>query len=418
MERCKMILSDRHFRRQVVTIALLLLAALIAGELTVVFMSGDYKTDRIEHDYEIAGYLEQNGVDPTVIASAFTSGKDAADRETGASLLSVSGYDRQVESRLLPEVWHFRNKYMTISLVAALLFSTAILAALCLGELRRSRQIEAASDQLRRFMEGDAAARLSDCGEGGLEGLFAAINTMATSLTAHAEKEKQSKEFLKDTISDISHQLKTPLAALIMYNEIICGEKTGNEVVENFAAKSSRELSRMESLIQNLLKLARLDAGAITLEKGLHPVGRFLEEIVSSFAARAGLEGKTISVHCDPSIQMAFDETWLGESVGNILKNALDHTENGDRIDIACTETAVATEIMIRDSGAGIHPEDIHHIFKKFYRSRYSKDKQGVGIGLALSKMIVEKHGGAITVRSELGRGAQFSVVFPKLTNL
>ena len=418
MERCKITLSDQHFRWQAIAVTLLLLAALIAGELTVFFISGDYKTDRIQHDYEIAGYLQRHGVDSGIIASAFTSGKSAADKETGASLLSVSGYNQHVKSNLLPEVWHFRDKYMLITLTIALLFSAAILAALCLAELRRSRQIEAAADQLHKFMEGDAAVRLSDYGEGNLQRLFALINTMATSLTAHAEKEKQNKEFLKDTISDISHQLKTPLAALFMYNEIIREEKTGSEVIENFSAKSSRELNRMESLIQNLLKLARLDAGAITLEKDLHPAGCFLEGIVSSFGARAELEGKTISVFCAPSIRMTFDETWLGEAIGNIVKNALDHTENGDRIDIACTETAVATEITIQDSGAGIQSEDIHHIFKRFYRSRYSKDKQGIGIGLALSKMIVEKHGGTITARSELGHGTQFSVVFPKLTNL
>lgn len=418
MERCKITLFDQHFRWQVVCVALLLLAALIAGELTVFFMSGDYKTDRIEHDNEIAGTLLRHGVDSGIIASAFTVEKTAADRETGASLLASSGYDQQVKSSLLPEVWHFQNKYMMFTLGIVILFSAAILTALFSAETRRSRQLEAAADQLRRLMEGDAAVRLSDCGEGSLQRLFAMINTMATSLTAHAEKEKQNKEFLKDTISDISHQLKTPLAALFMYNEIICEENTGSEVIEDFSAKSSRELNRMESLIQSLLKLARLDAGAIILEKNLHSVGCFLEEVVSSFVARAELEGKTIGVHCNPSIQMTFDEIWLSEAIGNILKNALDHTQNGDRIDISCTETTVATEIMIQDSGAGIHPEDIHHIFKRFYRSRYSKDKQGVGIGLALAKMIVEKHGGTITVRSELGHGAQFSVIFSKLTNL
>jgi signal transduction histidine kinase len=115
---------------------------------------------------------------------------------------------------------------------------------------------------------------------------------------------------------------------------------------------------------------------------------------------------------------LCFDETWLIEAVGNIIKNALDHTDSGDSIEISCEDALVATEIIIRDNGAGIHPEDIHHIFKRFYRSRFSKDKQGVGIGLALSKTIVEKHGGTITVRSELGQGAEFHLIFPRLTNL
>lgn len=417
MERCKITLSDKNLKRPAVAVALLLLAALFAGELAVAFMARDYKKDMIGHDYAVAGYLARHGVDSSIVAAAFTSVKDAADMENGASLLSVSGYDEQVQNSLLPEVRRFHQKYGLIALTAGLLFSAAFLAVLYLGELRRNGQIEAASDKLRNFLDGDTAIRLADYGEGSLFKLFAMVNTMATSLTAHVEKEKQNKEFLKETISDISHQLKTPLAALSMYNEIIREEKTSNEVVESFAEKSSRELNRMESLIQNLLKLARLDAGAMELEKSFQPVRTFLEECAAPFATRAGQEGKKLRLDCDASIQMPFDETWLGEAVGNIIKNALDHTSGGDQIGIFCTETAVAIEIIIKDSGSGIHPEDIHHIFKRFYRSRYSKDKQGVGIGLALSKTVVEKHGGTITVSSELGHGVQFCLIFPKLTN-
>ncbi|MPN60207.1 Sensor protein SrrB [bioreactor metagenome] len=104
--------------------------------------------------------------------------------------------------------------------------------------------------------------------------------------------------------------------------------------------------------------------------------------------------------------------------MGNIIKNALDHTEAKGRIEISCEDTAVLTEIVIRDNGAGIHPEDIHHVFKRFYRSRFSKDKTGVGIGLSLSKAIVELHGGTVAVSSKLGEGAEFHLIFPKLTNL
>lgn len=118
------------------------------------FMSGDYKTDRIEHDNEIAGTLLRHGVDSGIIASAFTVEKTAADQETGASLLASSGYDQQVKSSLLPEVWHFQNKYMMFTLGIVILFSAAILTALFSAETRRSRQLEAAADQLRRLMEG------------------------------------------------------------------------------------------------------------------------------------------------------------------------------------------------------------------------------------------------------------------------
>jgi signal transduction histidine kinase len=106
------------------------------------------------------------------------------------------------------------------------------------------------------------------------------------------------------------------------------------------------------------------------------------------------------------------------EAIGNIIKNALDHTNSQNKIEVCCSETPLSIQITIKDNGAGIHPEDLHHIFKRFYRSRFSKEKQGIGIGLALSKSIIEKHGGTITVQSELGKGAAFNLFFPKLSKL
>ncbi|TEB13804.1 Sensor protein SrrB [Pelotomaculum sp. FP] len=418
MESGKVIFSDKSVRRQVTVTVIILLAFILLGQFIVAGMAEDYKKAMIEHDYAVAGYLSRCGVDNSRIVTAFTRDKTGADAEIGSSLLSSSGYMESMQNSLLPVVESFHQKFALTVLSFSVLFSLVLLAVLYLGEQYRDKQLETAAGQLRRFMDGDTAVRLSDCGEGSLSRLFTAINTMATSLTAHIDKEKQNRQFLKDTISDISHQLKTPLAALQMYNEIIRDEKTGNEVVESFTDKSRRELERMESLIQNLLKLARLDAGTIELEKAVFSLHGFLEKCIGSFATRAEQEGKSISLRCNDSVMLCFDETWLIEAVGNIIKNALDHTDSGDSIEISCEEAMAATEIIIRDNGAGIHPEDIYHIFKRFYRSRFSKDKQGVGIGLALSKAIVEKHGGAVTVRSELGQGAEFHLIFPKLTNL
>jgi signal transduction histidine kinase len=293
-----------------------------------------------------------------------------------------------------------------------------LLVVFCIFARKQNKQLKNAGIKMQRFMEGDTSIRLEDNQEDSLSCFFAIVNTMATSLNAHIEKEKHSREFLKDTISDISHQLKTPLAALQMYNEIISEEETTNQVVGDFTLKSQREISRMEGLIQNLLKLAKLDVRAIELEKKSHNLNEFLRKCLATFITRAKIEGKHMSLQCDDSVTLNFDETWLLEAVGNLIKNALDHTNQNDEIEISCTETVIATEITIKDSGSGIHPEDIHHIFKRFYRSRYSKDRQGVGIGLALAKAIVEQHGGTITVKSEYGSNTEIHLIFPKLSNL
>lgn len=416
--RALILLSDRDDRRQAELILGCLLAVTLLGQLFVARMAADYKKAMMEHDFAIAGYLARSGLESTRIVAAFTSDKSGADTDDGAAMLSSAGYRESTQNNLLPSVRNFHRKFALVELGTAFVCSFFFLGFLYIGVARRERRIESATVRLKRFMDGDSAVRLDDLGEGSLSRLFSAINTMATSLTALIEREKQRKQFLKDTISDISHQLKTPLAALQMYNEIISDEKTGNEVVENFTVKSRRELERMENLIQNLLKLARLDADAITLDRRIHRLRDFLEGCRDIFATRAAQEGKTISLACGAENSLRFDEVWLGEAVGNIVKNALDHTTAGDHIEISCEETLLATGIVVTDNGTGIHPEDIHHIFRRFYRSRFSNDRSGAGIGLSLAKAIVERHGGTIAVRSELGHGSEFRLVFPKLTNM
>jgi signal transduction histidine kinase len=381
-------------------------------------MTDEYKQAMIFHDYGVAGTLAQEKLDKTKITQAFISEKTEDEIETGRELLQRSGYTGSIQNSLLPEVERYHRKFAVTSLILSLVFSAIILSAVLYFTLVRDKKIEQANLDIQAFMNGNVGIRLDDHEEDSLSRLFTSVNAMATSQAAHIAKEKQNKEFLRDTISDISHQLKTPLAALKMYNEIIQDEKTGNAVVDSFILRSKRELARIETLIQNLLKLARLDAGSIELEKKTQNLKEFLEEAIKSFRIRANLENKAILLRCNESIAFNFDEEWLLEAVGNIIKNALDHTSVKDKIEIQCDETPVFIEIMIKDNGTGIHPEDIHHIFKRFYRSRYSQDKQGIGIGLSLSKAIIEKHGGSITVESELKKGSSFHLIFPKLSNM
>lgn len=410
--------NDKSLRQQAVITALILLGMIIAMQIAVMGMTEAYKESMMIHDAEIAGYLLGQGVDAHQIRMAFTDQKADEAAINGEALLKTVGYQESLANNLLPAVDQFYQKYTVIMLAFSLVFSTFLWAVFYFFACQRNKKLEDAGKKIQGFMDGDASIRLDDGGEDRLSGFFYKVNTMATALTVHIEKEKHNRIFLKETISDISHQLKTPLAALQMYNEIILDEKTGNKVVEEFLHKSQRELSRMENLIQNLLKLAKLDAGTIVLEKNNRDLNSFLEKCKNEFMTRAERENKKITVICNTAIQMSFDEIWLGEALENIIKNAFDHTKVTDQIEICGVENSLLIEITITDNGAGVDPEDIHHIFERFYRSRYSKDHRGIGIGLALSKTIIEKHGGIITVYSELGKGTVFRVTFPKLTDL
>ena len=175
---------------------------------------------------------------------------------------------------------------------------------------------------------------------------------------------------------------------------------------------SDLELDRIETLVQNLLKITKLDSGTIVLEKVTENVADMMRDIELHFAYRARREQKSIVLSGSDNVSLLCDRDWLSEAIDNIVKNALDHTNKDDTIRIEWRALPSAVQIVVRDNGCGIHPEDLYHIFKRFYRSRFSKDTQGIGLGLPLAKAIIEAHDGAIEVDSELRRGTSFIMNF------
>lgn len=288
-----------------------------------------------------------------------------------------------------------------------------------LGYFRRqNRLLEDAVTQIHLYLDGNVDARIECNEEGELYTLFHSVNSMAAILNAHATNELREKEFLKDTISDISHQLKTPLAALNIYNGLLQDETESLSEVKEFAALSEQELDRIEMLVQSLLKITRLDAGAIVFEKTEENVAEMMKDVELHFAYRAGMEQKQIVLSGADDITMVCDRDWMIEAMDNLVKNALDHTKTGDTVHVEWQTGSSALQIRVRDNGCGIHPEDLYHIFKRFYRSRFSKDQQGIGLGLPLAKAIIEAHSGTIEVDSELNVGTTFTINFLNPTKL
>ena len=297
---------------------------------------------------------------------------------------------------------------MTFILLAVLLFGFKIapemlIIFLCMGGMgvfiiifcynyfkEQNKIMETAVAQIEEYISGNHKIRIDCDEEGELYRLF------------HEE----------NTISDISHQLKTPLAALNIYNGLLQNEAADIPRIQEFTSLSETELDRIDALVQNLLKIAKLDAGSIVLDKKPENVGEIMKEVELHFAYRAEKEQKELLLSGEEDILLFCDRNWMLETVNNIVKNALDHTERGDTVEIKWQKSASVIQILVKDNGCGIHPEDIHHIFKRFYRSRFSKDKQGIGLGLPLAKMIVEAHNGMIEVKSELGKGSTFIISF------
>jgi len=314
--------------------------------------------------------------------------------------------------------WFFYGKLNFVFLILSLLATLCILGTSFLYFWKQNQIMEDAISQINLFLSGNTDARIDCDHEGSLYKLFHAVNTLSTALNAHAIKEQKVKEFLKGTISDISHQLKTRLAALNIYNGLLQDETEDIAAMREFAIKSEKEIDRIEILVQNLLKITKLDAGYIIIEKSPENVTAMINDIYQHFEFRVNSEQKTILLKGSDNIELFCDRDWITEAISNIVKNALDHTDSGCQISIEWKRLPVVIQITIRDNGTGIHPEDINHIFKRFYRSSFSKDTQGIGLGLPLAKAIVEAHNGNITVESALGKGSIFVLSFLNLTKL
>lgn len=309
-------------------------------------------------------------------------------------------------------LWLCHRRISLCLLLIFLLAGAAIWTVCCSYFKRQNRIMEQAVSQINAYLDGDRNARIECDNEGGLYQLFHSVNSLAVVLNAHADNELREKEFLKNTISDISHQLKTPLAALNIYNGLLQDETVELASVKEFADLSEQELDRIDTLVQSLLKITRWDAGTIVLEKTAENVADMMRDIELHFAYRARQEQKKIVLSGSDTILLVCDRDWLTEAMDNIVKNALDHTEKGDTVHIEWRALSSTVQIVVKDSGCGIHPEDLHHIFKRFYRSRFSKDRQGIGLGLPLAKAIIEAHNGTIEVESEPGIGTSFTMNF------
>ncbi len=307
-------------------------------------------------------------------------------------------------------LWGFHRNCPLALFILSLLMGCGILF-LCFCYFHKQHKImETAVAEIDDYLTGDTDARIECDDEGELYKLFHSVNTLAAVLNAHTESEFQAKEFLKDIISDISHQLKTPLAALNIYNGLLQSETENFPDLKEFAILSEQELDRIEALVQNLLKITMLDAGTIIIEKNIENVSDMMHDIGQHFAYRAKQEQKELILSGASDIMLFCDREWMMEAVSNLVKNAFDHTDAGKRICIGWKQMPDMVQIVVEDNGCGIHSEDIYYIFKRFYRSRFSKDTQGIGLGLPLSKTIVELHGGNIKADSILGKGSTFTI--------
>lgn len=298
----------------------------------------------------------------------------------------------------------FRGSLLCLGLGGALLVLWLGLTAY------RYRRLKELSVYLREIVGGNYRLEPFKGQEGELSILQSDIYKMAVNLRSQAELLQKDKGYLADTLSDISHQLKTPMTSLMVMTELLADGSLPEEKRKQFAERIHSQLERMEWLITSLLKMSRLDAGTVVFKKEPVAVRELAKKAAEHLMIPMDMKQLNFAVEAGEET-FTGDFDWTAEGLANILKNCMEHTPEGGTIRVTAAERNLYTEICVSDTGEGIREEDLPHIFERFYRGQ-NASTDSVGIGLAMAKYIFERQSGVIEAESRWGEGTIFRIKF------
>ena len=327
-------------------------------------------------------------------------------KNTGEEVLGQYGYGRDVYSFIPVRLW-----------LAAYVIPFCAVLALLLSFLlywrhqakKDERRMEALSGYLDGLMEGQYDTLMQKL-EGTDSPLEDSIYKAVVLLREGREQAQRAKQNLADNMADMSHQLKTPAASIGLTLSLL-KKKAWDEEAKGDIMRMEGQIGHLQYMVGSMLTLSRLDAGVLELEEKEFDLEEMLVDAVQPFVRQMEEKGICFGIQGADGISLSGDFGWCSEAFGNIIKNCVEHTPEQGNIRIACRDNPIYTEVVIQDSGGGFDEADLPHLFERFYRGAGSS-KDSVGIGLALSKSIIEKENGTVTAENAKTGGARFCIKF------
>ena len=399
-------------KRVTIKYFLLLIISIITISVISFFITKNINNKIIENNAIIISKITENmGIEDIINDMPKVHNKEEFLK--AEELLKSYGYSDEM-SKGANEIgrYFYKEIFIAFSIVFIIIFS--ILYFLYIRELKRIYiNIDDIVNKVSSMSYGEYKSIDGDFNEGDMAILISSLNYMGERVNNSLNLLTKEKENLKDYLSDISHQLKTPLSSLIMLNDLL-KENEDMPYTDRikFLNKCDEQLSRMEWLIMNLLKVGRLEAGAVVFQKELYPLNETINLAISSLKETIKSKRQNLVITGDIDAKLLHDKEWLAEAFTNIIKNSVEHTKEGGEIKIEVVNGPLITKVYIKDNGKGIPKDMQKNIFKRFYKGENSKDPKSIGIGLSLSKTIIEGLGGEIKVDSDEGKGTTFIISF------
>ena len=410
------ILSNPEIKKYNISIIALFLITIILSIFVNTLNLNIIKADVIQNNQAIVGNIVSKYPElEKDIVSVITQAKNKENIDLGAKVLQKYNYDSSTNLSQEPIVQNNIYKMLKINILFITFVFICLITISFYFFIKIYRDIKDMTDYVYHSSEGREYEMKNKNQEGQIGLLKTEIMKMTTVLKEKVALLHSEKIFLNDTISDISHQLKTPMTSLMLLTDLMYNDLDKEKKIE-FLDRTNAQLSRMDWLIKSMLKLSKLEAKVIDFKTEKVNINELIRRSISPLSVPMELKNISLNINGDKEASYIGDIEWSSEALGNIIKNCIEHTKEGGNLDISYEENPIYSEIVIKDNGEGIDKDDIQNIFKRFYKGKNSKS-DSVGIGLAMAKSIIESQNGDIYVKSKKNRGSEFHITFHKRYN-
>lgn len=372
-----------------------------------------YKTYTYNFNQKIAGIID-NVLEkyPDIEKREIVEILNSSDK-TNNEILREYGIELDKDSVILENNTDFQ-KFIIIDVSTLIVFILILSIIFFKYNHSESKKINEITKYIEEINRGNYKLNIEENTEDELSILKNELYKITIMLKEVAENSQKDKTTLKDSLSDISHQIKTPITSiLIMLDNILSDENMPEDIKKDFIKDIKREIINIKFLVESILKLSKIDSNSIKFIKKEVFIKDIINEAVKNVSMLSELKNIEIIVSGDDSIKTICDLKWQVEAITNILKNCIEHSYENRKIYINYNQNNMYTELKIEDNGTGIDAKDLPHIFERFYKGKNSSS-DSVGIGLALSKSIIESNNGYIQVDSELNKGTTFIIKYLK----
>ena len=327
-------------------------------------------------------------------------------------ILKKYGYDDEISN--IKDLQKEMNNAKVQNLLLISLFGLVSLSVYLIYIIAQEKKVKEINEYIRQINNKNYTLKIKDNKDDELSKLRNELYKTTVILKEAAQNSEKEKEDLSTALADISHQLKTPLTSIrIMLDNINDNPDMSKEIRDDFILEISKQIDWISSLVVSLLKIAKFDAGTIKMENEKINAKELINDVIDNLAILVELKEIEIVTNIDEKATFIADYKWQKEALTNILKNSIEHSNQGSKIIITVENSSVFLKIKLQDYGQGIDKKDLKHIFERFYKAKNSSE-ESIGIGLALSKAIIEKNNGYIKVDSELDKGTTFEIKYMK----